>query len=141
MPWLSVGVCSLNVYGSNHMSRKYQNVAFTRDAATFVEVDNQKLEEVKFTNQPVTAHISGLPVKMFRGNVSYRREAETTPCGQDCPVTFIESVNLGFSVRLGNINALSELRQELNRLVDDAVADYALTQGLVPPVYANFTQQ
>lgn len=141
MPSLSVGVCSSNVYGSNHMPRKYQNVAFTRDAATFVEVENPKLEEVKFSNSPVSATIMGQKVQMFRGSVSYRREAETTNCGEDCPVTFVESASLSFSVKLNDATALAELRTELDRLVDDALANHSLTKGLVPPVYATFAQQ
>lgn len=116
---------------------QYQNVAFERNRSSFI--DTATTTEATFTSKAVAANISGTIVPMVRGELAVRRETQASAsCGVDCPPVIGEAVKLSFTVEQGAAN-LSALRAEMNRLFDKAEADYNLTKGLVPPVYATFS--
>lgn len=121
---------------------RYQNVAFDRNKSTFVEVstDAQHQTEASFTSRDVRAKIGSSVIPMVSGGLTLRKQSDAESCGQDCPVTVVESCSFQFSVKQGAAS-LSALRTELNRLFDEAVVEYHLTDGLVPPVYANFVTE
>lgn len=121
--------------------KKYQNVAFTRINSVFVDTkDPVTMPEVTFAARNVAANFKAGTVPMVKGSVALRNKQSTTICGTDCPVEVTEAVTLSFSVLHGGAN-LAALRAEVNRLIDQAVADYGLTTGLVPPVFAAFEQE
>lgn len=117
---------------------QYQNVAFERNRSAFI--DTATTTEATFTARPVTANINGTNVPMVRGELALRRETLAgASCGVYCPPVIGEMVKLSFSVEQGAAS-LGALRTEMNRLFDKAVSDYNLTKGLVPPVYATFSE-
>lgn len=119
------------------MPKRYQNVGFTSDKSVFIDVQSQSTSEATFTASKVQAAVTGGRVPMVKGSVALRTDSQAVVCGSECPTSVTESFELKFSVKAGAEN-LSALRAEVNRLFDAAQADFALTQGLVPPVYAAF---
>lgn len=118
--------------------RKYQNVAFASDRSAFIDVVATQATEATFTGKSVKASISGKNVPMIRGGVRLAVESNATICGEVCDVPVVEPVELKYSVLAGATNLLA-LKAEVDRLFTDALDNYALTKGTVPPVYATFS--
>lgn len=119
------------------MTQRYQNIGFNTDKSTFIGV-NQPKPEIAFSAKRVNVSLKNGIAPMVKATVSLRQEKEVTPCGSTCAETVMESAQISFSILRGDDASLTALRSELNRLVDAALANYLLTDGRVPPVYAAF---
>lgn len=113
----------------------YQNTGFNTGTSTFVDV-NQNYE-ITFASRKVAAKVGAFSVPMVKAAATLRASSEATACGSECPLPIVESVKIEFSVTQGAAS-LEALRAELTRLVDKAISDFHLTDGLVPPVFAAF---
>lgn len=113
----------------------YQNTGFNTGTSTFVDI-NQNYE-VTYASRKVAAKVGAFTVPMVKAAATLRASTEATACGSECPLPITESVKIEFSVVQG-ADSFESLRIELMRLVDKAISDYHLTNGLVPPVYAAF---
>lgn len=117
---------------------QYQNVAFDRSKSVFVDTTSTKSNEATFDSKPVMAKIGGTTVPMVRSSITLRSAVQATvSCGNDCPPEIVESVSISFNVEQG-ADRLVALRAETIRLLDIAIAEYNMTKGLVPPVFATF---
>lgn len=114
---------------------KYQNTGFETGSSTFVDT-NQK-NEVTFRSRKVSTKVGAVIVPMVKAAATLRASSEAPVCGSECPLPIVESVKLEFSVTQGGAS-LDALRTELMRLVDSALSEYHLANGLVPPSYATF---
>lgn len=117
---------------------KYQNVNRSQDNATFVRVnplDNGfltiKSKEASFTPA------AGVKTPMVSGFVRLDTYADITPCGETCVTPVKETVELRFNVIKGGAR-LSINKTELLRVLDKAISEAYLLQGLVPAATVTF---
>lgn len=119
------------------MTQRYQNIGFNTDKSTFIGANEPK-PEITFSAKRVNVALKNGIAPMVKATVSLRQEQAVTPCGSTCAESVMESAQISFSILRGDDASLTALRSELNRLVDAALANYLLTDGYVPPVYAAF---
>lgn len=118
---------------------KYTNTQKAPNASTFVQVaPTMAGSEVTFTAASVKPKVGVTAVPMVRGSVRLASKADYTACNDTCGVTVNESVRIEFNVLDQSTSNLGALRSECVRLMDVAIAEYYLAQGLVPPVSADF---
>lgn len=117
---------------------KYQNVNRSQDNATFVRVDPMdngfltiKSKEASYTPA------AGVKTPMVAGFVRLDTYAEVTPCGDTCVTPVKETVELRFNVIKGGAR-LSVNKTELLRVLDKAINEAYLLQGLVPAATVTF---
>lgn len=121
---------------------KYTNTQKTPTSSTFVQVSPTMAgSEVTFNAASVQPKVGSVAVPMVRGSVRLASKANYTTCENDCGVTINESVRIEFNVIDKADGNLSAIRSECVRLMDLAIAEYYLAQGLVPPVSADFSAQ
>ena len=73
----------------------------------------------------------------MRGSVRLTSKVGYSTCENDCGVPVNEAVRIDFNV-VPSLNNLNALRDECVRVMDVAIAEYYLAQGIVPPVSATF---
>lgn len=118
---------------------KYTNTQKAPNSSVFVQVaPTMAGSEVTFNAASVQPKVGATAVPMVRGSVRLASKANFTNCADDCGVTVNESVRIEFNVIDKTEGNLAALRSECVRLMDVAIAEYYLAQGLVPPVSANF---
>lgn len=119
---------------------KYTNITRARGSAdfarTFPSFDGSvalfKVTEAK-------PNIAGTIVPMVRGTV--RLTSPVNAASVDAaPAVVNEAVAIEFNVRQGGAN-LAAMRNEVVRLLDAAVANYQLANGIVPPSEAIFNSE
>lgn len=117
---------------------KYQNVNRSQDNATFVRVDpldngflTIKSKEASFTPA------AGVKTPMVSGFVRLDTYADITPCGETCVTPIKETVELRFNVIKGGTR-LNINKAELLRVLDKAISEAYLLQGLVPAATVTF---
>lgn len=116
---------------------QYVNTSRTNADATFVRVAPLLDGSVVVFKSKKTSISKGQVAATFvAASVRLDQPVSITACETACPVEFTESMNLSFNVRAGT--PLTTLKTELLRLVDKAVDDYNLSNGLVPPTHASF---
>lgn len=124
------------------MSKKYQNVGFAADKSQFIDATSNTAgaNSLLFTNTVKLAPLAGGGKKqMASGSITVNlpTSVEGTVTGQSATV-LNESLKLQWNFGRGDAAKLVALRAEMNRVLDDAIANYNLTMGLVPPVHATF---
>lgn len=117
----------------------YQNVGIKPGAAEFADPSNPVGPNVLVFRSA----INRVNTKVGQEAFSKMEVSLTRPFATQCPdtcasIVLNESVKLVINVRQGVDPA--ELREELNRVTDKAIADYALRSGLVPPASASFSE-
>lgn len=122
------------------MTHKYQNIGFNTGSSIFVDTAKDLPSIATFTASRVRATVSGGTIPFVRGKVVLRTNALAVACGNDCPSEVTESFTMDFNVQDGAQN-LAAMRIEVLRLFDEAIASYGFDRGLVPPVYAAFTEE
>lgn len=122
------------------MTHKYQNIGFNTGSSVFVDTAKDLPSIATFTASRVKATVSGGTIPFVRGKIVLRSNANASVCGNDCPVEVTESFTMDFNVQDGTQN-LAAMRAEVLRLFDEAIAKYGFDRGLVPPVYAAFTEE
>lgn len=120
----------------------YQNVGFETNKSSFVDVSNVAgPNTVSFSNKSVGVPTSVGVTKMVSGHVVLTVPFEVD-CSEQCNgATLNESLRLQWNIRQADIAQLAALRTELNRVLDQAITDYHIGSGLVPPVYATFPSE
>lgn len=121
------------------MTHKYQNVAFSGQRSAFADINQTNPLQATFDAREVHVAVKNGSVDMVRGHVLLQEPFQATVCGETCGTTLTRSLKLEFNVEKGGAS-ISALRVELLRLFDEAVEDYGLAVGYVPPAYANFAQ-
>lgn len=127
--------------------KKYQNVGFAATKSQFIDAVSNPAGGVSliFTNEVKLAPIAGGGKhQMTTGSLTLN-----TPISIECPgqvgcapVTVLnESIKIQWNFTKGDGAKLAAYRTELNRALDEAIAKYNLTQGLVPPVQADFAEE
>lgn len=122
------------------MPKQYQNVGFEANKAIFSDVNTNTAgpNTLVFANADKNAPIAGgARVKMVSGHLTVNQPFEAGEAGSETVLN--ESVKLQWNVRYRG--SLVALRAELNRVLDEAIADHNLTSGLVPPVFATFAEE
>lgn len=120
---------------------KYTNTSKTQNNASFVQVSPMMAgSQVDFSANSVTPNISGTIVPMVRGYVRLTSKVGYTPCGSECSTQVNEAVRIEFNV-VQSLDNLEALRDECVRVMDVAIAEYYLAQGIVPPVSADFASE
>ena len=121
---------------------KYTNTQKAPNASVFVQVaPTMAGSEVTFNASSVQPKVGAVAVPMVRGSVRLASKADFTTCASECGVTVNESVRIEFNVIDKSNSNLAALRSECVRLMDIAIAEYYLAQGLVPPVSADFASE
>lgn len=121
---------------------KYTNAIRTKDLSEFARVEPSfDGTLVTFSAKTATPNIGGVVVPMVHGKVRLAvPTAVNVPCDSSaCGPVVTEAITLDFNVQRGGEN-LSQLRDEVVRLVDLAIADYQFANGLVPPTNAEFSE-
>lgn len=121
------------------MSVKYQNIGFAADKASFIDAvtNTAGANSLIFANSVKQAPLAGgAKSPMVSGSLTVNIPTSVTV---DQAVTVLnESLKIQWNFSRGTTASLTALRAEMNRVLDKAIADYNLTMGLVPPVYADF---
>ena len=125
------------------MSKKYQNVGFAADKSQFIDATSNPAgaNSLLFTNSVKQAPLSGGGKKaMTSGSltVNLPRTVVGSAGAQDTQLN--ESLKVLWNFGRGDAVKLTALRAELNRALDEAIANHNLTHGLVPPVSAIFAE-
>lgn len=120
----------------------YQNVGFEPNRSSYVDVSNVAgPNTVAFTNKSVAVPTSVGATKMVSGAITVTQPFEVD-CSEQCNgATLNESVKVQWNIRYANLARLTALRAEVNRVLDAAITDYHICEGLVPPVYASFPSE
>lgn len=119
------------------MSKKYTNITRSRGSADFALTSPSFDGSIAlFKVSEAKPNINGTIVPMVRGTVRL-----TTPVNaaspDAAPAVVNEAVTVEFNVRRGGVE-LNSMRDEVIRLLDAAVANYQLANGIVPPSEATF---
>lgn len=120
---------------------QYQNVSRLKDNGEWIQVigDNTDALLAIKAKQSTFVPKAGTSVKMIAASVRIDFPVNTTPCGEECPVTFAQTAELKFNVPLGTTaTQLAALQSEVARVMNKAVTDNFLLKGLVPPSTATF---
>lgn len=121
---------------------KYQNIAFTGDKSRFVDVASSVIANFSSKKSTVRVSTSAQDVVTFDVLVEKEKSIQTDPACTPCNAPVLNNtVRLRATVFKGDSAELAAMRLELNRLVDVAIADYALLAGLVPPSNATFASE
>lgn len=121
---------------------KYTNTQKAPNTSVFVQVSPTMAgSEVTFNASSVQPKVGAATVPMVRGSVRLASKANYATCETECGVTVNESVRIEFNVVDKTDGNLAALRSECVRLMDVAIAEYYLAQGLVPPVSADFASE
>ena len=117
---------------------KYTNITRARGSADFARTSPSFDGSVAlFKVAEAKPNIAGTIVPMVRGTVRLTVPVNAAP--QDAaPAMVNEAVSVEFNVRQGGAS-LNGMRSEVIRLLDAAVADYQLANGIVPPSEAAFS--
>lgn len=117
---------------------KYQNVNRSQDNATFVRVDpldngflTIKSKEASYTPA------AGVKTLMVSGFARLDTYADITPCGETCVTPVKETIEVRFNVVKGGAR-LGVNKTELLRVLDKAINETYLLQGLVPAATVTF---
>lgn len=123
-------------------NQKYQNATRTADSALFIEVGNLAGQELNFKSKVGSfTPAPGFKAQMVTGSVRVSRPSTLGHCETECTASVLESVELRFNVQKGANASLAQLKDEVVRVFEDAVSTYYLSQGLVPPTEATFTEE
>lgn len=123
------------------MTKKYQNIGFAANKAQFIDATSNPVgaNGLLFANEVKLAPLAGGGKRqMVSGSltVNVPISVDATVTGQ--PATVLnESLKLQWNFSRGGLT-VAAMRAEINRVFDEAVAKYNLTQGLVPPVQSDF---
>lgn len=122
---------------------KYINTTRDKTTSDFARVnpsvDGSTLHFLVKTARPM---IAGTSVPMVNGTLRLAMPSAVTPCDSNaCSGEVIEAVSLQFNVKAGNVDSLTALRTELNRVFDAAISGYNLADGIVPPATADFATE
>lgn len=115
----------------------YQNIGFEAQKSIFADVQSNIAgpNTIVFVNSDKNAPVAGgARVKMVSGHITVNEPFTVGEPGAQ--TTLNASVKLQWNCQYKG--SLTALRAEMNRVLDKAIADYNLTSGLVPPVYATF---
>lgn len=121
--------------------KQYFNNGFAPDKSSFVDVDSNvgQVNSLVFTNKSTNVVTSVGQTKMVSGHISLTVPFKVS-CSEECQdITLNESLRVQWNMRYDSTEALSALRAEVNRVLDEAIASYGLQKGLVPPVFATFS--
>lgn len=126
------------------MSKKYQNVGFAADKSQFIDANsnNAGANSLLFTNMVKLAPLAGGGKRQMASGsmtINIPTSVESTVAGQSVTV-LNESLKLQWNFSRGDSAKLAALRTEMNRVFDEAIANYNLTMGLTPPVHATFAE-
>lgn len=119
----------------------YQNTGFVAGSSKFVKVlPSGTNNEAVFTSKNTAVPVTGGKVNMVSASVALQQPKDVTISAvEGAPKTLInESVKVSFNVVKGSIVDLNAIKGEVDRLLDLAVAEYNLANGLVPPANATF---
>lgn len=120
----------------------YQNIAFTGDKSRFVDVAAGITASFASKKATVRVSTSAQDVVTFDILVEKEKSIQTDPACNPCGSPVLNNtVRLRATMFKGDSAGLAVMRAELNRLVDVAIADYALMSGLVPPSNATFASE
>lgn len=119
---------------------KYTNITRARGSADFARTSPSfDGSTVLFKVAEAKPNIAGTTVPMVRGTV--RLTTPVNAASPDvAPAVVNEAVAVEFNVRRGGAS-LAAMRTEVVRLLDAAVANYQLANGIVPPSEAVFDSE
>lgn len=122
------------------MSYSYQNVSAENGRSKFIRIKpDGTLDELYFTAKRTSLPIGGgSRVNTASAGLTLNSQVNVAPVGE-IPQLVGNSVKVTFNILSGDSAALTALRTEINRVLDAAIAQYNLGQGLVPPTAAAFT--
>lgn len=121
------------------MAKRYQNTSFAAGSSEFTEVLGSKFIS-RFTASTPTVKTSGGSVQLVNGKLALVRPTSKVGCNECTPVSFQESMRVEFNFDPTTPARFTEMRAELNRLLDEAISNYLFNSGMVPPVYASFPE-
>lgn len=120
---------------------KYQNVGFESGKATFIDPAANTFgpNTAIFTNEAKKAPLAGgAKAAMVVGSLTVNQPTQVVAGEAVNPTVLNESLKLQWNFSRADTAKLAAMRTEMNRLLDEAIATYNLTKGLVPAVYATF---
>lgn len=91
-----------------------------------------------FATKNASPNFGGQIVHMVKANARLSVPSQVEVCGEPCGVTVTAAAELTFNIVRGDVATLTALRTELNRVVDEAIADFQFANGLVPTGNADF---
>lgn len=117
----------------------YQNVSAENGRSKFIKVKpDGTLDELYFTAKRTSLPIGGgVRVNTASAGLTLNSQVNVASEGE-IPTLVGNSVKVTFNIKSGDAAALTALRAEVNRVLDVALAQYNLGQGLVPPTAATF---
>lgn len=118
---------------------KYINTLRDRSQAEYAQTEPTFDGSVAhFGTRTASPSIGGQVVPMVKASVRLSRPTAVTLCNDTCPVSVNSAVEITFNVVRGDTATLAAMRTEVNRLLDEAVADFQFANGLVPSGNADF---
>lgn len=121
---------------------KYVNTGVMAGKSDFAGVrEDDLVDTLTFTSRSNTVATQQGSVKMTSGHVSITSPFKVV-CGETCQTSYLnESIRIQWNVKYADVNALAALRAEALRVLDQAVEEFALLNGLVPPASATFAAE
>lgn len=116
----------------------YQIVSFAANKAQFVRISQAGNDEILFGSKVSMVPVTGGRVSMTSGSVTLNTPKSVTPAEGVVESSVNNSLKISFNIVKGDLTALTALRLEADRLLDAAIADYNLANGLVPTASATF---
>lgn len=119
---------------------KYINTIKDKANSEFVRTDPSFDGSVlHFNISTARPSISGVVVPMVKGSVRLAVPTAVDLCDPTaCAGQINEAVKIEFNVRQGGAN-LSTILTEVQRCLAIAISDYQITNGVLPPVSADFS--
>lgn len=118
----------------------YTNITRDKNASSFVrvspEMDGTDLVVSTKLSKP---RIQGQEVPMVVGTLRLSTPRGVDICGETCPGSITEAVEIKFNMRQGGAE-LTNMLNEARRVLDLCVGEYNFANGLVPPVVATFVE-
>lgn len=122
--------------------KQYTNVSRERNSSEFAQVEPDYDGSIAlFKATTATPSIAGTIVPMVKGSVRVSQPSAVDPCDPGlCKGTVTQAILVEFNIKRGEVETLEALRDEVVRLLDEAIANYHFADGIVPPVSAIFAE-
>lgn len=122
---------------------KYINSTRDRTTASFVQTEptfDGTVVDFKLTS--VNPSVAGVVVPMVKGLARISKPHPVESCNPNvCSGSINQAVTVEFNLLNGNKTSFEALRTEVNRVIDAAILEYNLLNGIVPPVSAAFASE
>lgn len=124
---------------------KYINTQRDRASAEFTQTEPDFSGQLVNVSASVTRPMIpgvGSPTPVVKGRVRVVKPVKVPACNDTgCGGTINSAVAIEFNVLQGDVDAINALVTEAKRCLDDALANYQLANGVIPPSTADFANR